>query len=84
MAKRFARQYHFDTDVEGIDDKGWSKPEYFDNIDDLYVEVQDLWNCEEFSMELETWCEQANIGDVFEDDDIRVTVVEASDGETLI
>ena len=68
MAKKFSRQYNIDGE--------WSDADVFDNLADLYVEVQDMWNCEEFSMELETWCEQANIGDVFEDDDIRVTVCE--------
>lgn len=77
MAKYFLRQYHLDTPCEGCDENGWTTAERFDNIADLYVDVQDMWNCEDFSMDLETWCENANVGDVFEDDDIRVTVCES-------
>ena len=63
---KFIRQYK-------IDNK-WSKSDTFLYPADLYIETMDMWNCEDFSMELLAWCEQAQPGDVFEDDDIRVTV----------
>ena len=65
-AKKFLRQYK-------IDNK-WSKSDTFLYPGDLYIETMDMWNCEDFSMELLAWCEQALPGDMFEDDDFRVTV----------
>jgi len=65
---KFARQYHTD--------EGWTDVDVFDNSADLWMEVQQMWNCEEFSNELQDWCDNGKVGDVFEDEDIRVTICE--------
>lgn len=82
MAKVFKRQYHLDTarNDKDVDADGWQRvADTFRQPADLYIDTMEMWNCEDFSMELLAWCEEAKVGEVFEDDDIRVTVCEELD-----
>ena len=68
--KIYRRQYK-------IDGK-WSDHDDFDNLGDLYVETDDMWPGTGFALELDEWCEKADVGDIYEDDDIRIEVIEGN------
>lgn len=62
-------EYWFHTD------QGWCGPEKVKFPADIYIVMQDVFGCEDFAMEMLAWCEEANPGDKFEDEDVRVVAL---------
>lgn len=71
----------------GKDEKIWFKLSYKTDLDisfvtetqfpaDIYIELMDEFNCEDFAIDMQEWCEFAQNEDRFEDEDVIIECYE--------
>ena len=41
---------------------------------DVYIEMEDMFGCLDFSMDMLSWAENGKIGDTIEDEDLRIEI----------
>lgn len=41
-------------------------------VGDIYIEMEDRYNDEDYALDLQVWCENASAGDCYEDENVRI------------